>query len=293
MLSAENDSEGDFLADKLLVYLLRGLGLLPYLTHKYVAGAHIESGLKVSIRLNEKGLRACLTLIQLPDSAKEAQEIAKQYEDFLNLSSLAGLHASIGVSLPQLGFHFDQFLANELALCLLTQAARNNSFVWVDVHELISPKSNLESATRLNRIPGLKGHLGLTLQADVYSVQAELDTAIYEALPVRLRSRAPSPAADPQPRIRGGRNIRQSYMRCVEKLLQSAVPCSFATLDEQLLDQTIQYVKGSTRQSDLEFEFPYHSELAEAILKAPLPVTIEVPVGVDTDTFVSQRFAGR
>lgn len=286
LLSAEDDSEGDFLADRLLVYLLKGLGLLPYLTRKYVAGKDIQSGLTVSLRLNERGLGACLTLVQFPESAKDAQQIAKHYEHFLNLSSLAGLHANVSISLPQLGFNFDPFLANELALCLLSHVARNNSFLWLNIHESVSPKINLESAIRFNQVPGLRGHFGLTLQANVYSVQSELDAAISKGIPVRLRPQAL--VTDRQLRIGGVMNIRRSYLRCVEKLLQSALPCAFATTNVFLLHQTIQYLRNSAGRSDTEFQFPYRPELPEVILKVPSPVRIDLPVGSDTEAYVSQ-----
>jgi hypothetical protein len=126
------------------------------------------------------------------------------------------LRATASISLPQLGFHWDPYLAIELMHSIVTYAVRKSSFVWLDVHPLVDAQSNLETVIRMNRIPGFGGHMGITLQANLFRTQSDIECAIEQGIPVRLRLQAPisNQRAALQGALRSGKPILAQPRHC-------------------------------------------------------------------------------
>ena len=270
------------MAGAAFVYFLRASHLMPILANRYVAGSDVQAALAATLKINRHGLLGCVTPIDRAETAEQIHRNAATCEQVIELISLGSVHANLSISLAQLGFHRDAFLANELAYKLATVVVNKGSFLWIDTDPAIDPKDNLETVVRLNRIPGFHGRIGLTVQADHYGVHSDISVALKEAIPVRLRERGMWGSA--RETIKGATKIRRNYLRSMGEL-SSSCSCAFFTNDLFLIERVLELQKQNPMR-DFELQVFYGIRPPEAIVHAPSPARVIIPFGSDAQEYV-------
>jgi proline dehydrogenase len=240
---------------------------------RYIAGTELEDARRVVARLNAEGKLATVDVlgeeITQPD---EAAAIMRAYLDVLDAIDEDGLDANVSVKLTGLGLKLDPALAREN----LKAIAERGTFVRIDMEDSSTTDATLE----LYRDLVDEGHanLGVVLQA---ALRRTVDDArALGGANVRL---CKGIYIEPvEIAYRGFDEIRQSYVRTLDALLDGGCYVGIATHDEYLVDRGIVAVRArglDPSEYELQMLLGVRPELGNRIVADGHRLRIYVPFG--------------
>jgi proline dehydrogenase len=279
------------LIDRIVTQFLKASGLLRYKAERYVAGLDPDSAINRTRHLNEEGYLSCITLLKTARNEAGARANATVYQRVLDLVSSSELRASLSLSLSQFAFAFDHFLARELVRQIVIHAVRRDVLVWIDTSQGAAPELNLELARDLHRVPGIQGHVGITIDANLYRAGHDLSFALHERIPIRLRARGWN--TDRSSSLRGASQIRNNYRRLTELLLTSGIYCSLATRDSTLIKHATGFVVDKhLPRNFFDFELPDGVNEPDPLMPGAWNIRYLVPFGQEYESYVAQTLFG-
>lgn len=283
---------GILLIDDVLVQILKTAGILKLTTNRYVAGRNSESVLRRLRDLSEAGYLTSITYLKTARTEEDARDNLMVYQSVLDKVHNGGWRTSVCVSLSQLAFARNQFLAQELMRQLLIHAVRRDALIWIDTGPNVDPELTLKLANDLHRIPGAQGHVGITVEADLFRTSHDVTFALQEHIPVRLRAGGRS--TDRASRLSGNSNRRNNYLRLAERLLTSENYCCLATRHIALIRYVTEFVSTKHLSRDLfELEIPNGINTSSVMQPGLCKIRVLVPFGPESDDYVAQRLLGR
>ena len=202
------------------------------ISRRYIAGERLEDAIRVVAELNAQGKAATIDVLgEEITEASEARAIAAAYHDVLEALEARRLDSNVSVKPTGLGLKLGYDLCRGLVGDLVRHAAEKRSFVRIDMEDASTTDETLRMYREL-RGDGLD-NVGVVLQA---RLRRTLDD---------VRS-----LADLRPNVRLCKGIylepesiaftdfdeiRASFVRCLEALLESASYVGIATHDEFLV----------------------------------------------------------
>jgi proline dehydrogenase len=280
------------LIDNVVIQILKTAGILKVKTNRYVAGRNSESVLRRARDLNEAGYLTCITYLKAARTEEDARDNVMVYQNVLDKVHNGGWRTSVCVSLSQLAFARNQFLAQELMRQLLIHAVRRDALIWIDTGPNVDTELTLKLANDLHRIPGAQGHVGITVQSDLFRASHDVTVALHEHIPVRLRAGGRS--TDQASKLSGGSNRRNNYRRLAERLLTSGNYCCLATRHISLIRYVTEFVATKHLSRDLfEFEIPNGINPPSEIQPGPWQIRVLIPFGPESENYVAQCLLGR
>lgn len=240
---------------------------------RYIAGTELEDARRVVTRLHAKGKLATVDVlgeeIRNPD---EAAAITRSYLDVLDVLHAEGLEANVSVKLSGLGLRLDPELAREN----LTAIAERATFVRIDMED----SSTTDATLGLYRELAGAGHgnLGVVLQAALRRTVE--DARALAGANVRL---CKGIYVEPEEiAYRGFAEIRESYLRALEVLLDGGCYVGIATHDEHLVEQGVAAVRerGLARDEyELQMLLGVRPDLADELVADGHRLRVYVPFG--------------
>ncbi|MBA3346936.1 MAG: proline dehydrogenase family protein [Actinobacteria bacterium] len=215
------------------------------LSSRYIAGSELEDVLRVVAGLNAEGKHATVDVlgeeIAHPD---EARAITQAYLDMLDAIDADGLDANVSVKLTGIGLSLDESLAR----ANLENIAARGTFVRIDMED----SSTTDATLALHRDLQAAGrdNLGVVLQAALRRTVA--DAAGLAGANVRLCKGIylePSEIS-----FRDFDEVRESYVRALDTLLDGGCYVGIATHDEWLVEQAVLAVRARGLEPH-EYEF--------------------------------------
>ena len=215
------------------------------LSKRYIAGPELDDARRVVAELNAAGKLATVDVLgEEITNAAEARAIARAYLDVLDAIDEDGLDANVSVKLTALGLEVDR----ELCKANLAAIAERGTFVRIDMED----SSTTDAAIGLYRELTGEGldNLGVVLQAMLR--RTEDDARALAGANVRLCKGIY--IEPPEIAYRGFEEVRASYVRTLDVLLDRGCYVGIATHDEWLIEQGLRAVRERELEP-LEYEF--------------------------------------
>ena len=247
------------------------------LSSRYIAGASLDDALRTVSELNAQGKLATVDVLgeEVKDE-EEAAAIAAAYVDALDAFEREGLDANVSVKPTGLGLKLGYDLCKRNVETIVAAAEPTGRFVRIDMED----SSTTDDTLRLFRELRDEGHerVGPVLQASLRRTVA--DAEALAGASVRI---CKGIYIEPESiQFRDDRQVRESFVRSLEALLDGGSYAAIATHDEWLVDEALRLIRERGLADD-RYEFQMllgvRPELGDRIVAGGHRLRIYVPYG--------------
>jgi proline dehydrogenase len=207
----------------------------------YIAGPTLEDARRVVAALSAEGKLATIDVLgEEVRSAAEAQAIASEYHSVLDAIGADRLDASVSVKLTALGLEIDLDLCRSLLAAVVADAAARGVFVRIDMEDSSCTDDTLRLYRELR--DARRDNVGIVLQSRLRRSLSDV-AALADLRPsVRL---CKGIYLEPESIAYTGRDeIRESFLRVLDALLEAGCHVALATQDEWLLERSLARLAG-------------------------------------------------
>lgn len=265
------------------------------LSSRFVAGMTLDDAMRVAEAVNRQGMAVTLdSLGENVTSETEAHKAAEVYHRLLDVIAARKLNANISVKLTQMGLELSPQLAETIAAGLVQHAHSTGSFVRIDMEDSRLTQVTLDIVRRLHARAGLRGSVGVVIQAYLYRSQADIEQLLADGIRVRLCKGAykePPDVAFPHKA-----DVDRNFVRLTRMLLDSPVYHGIATHDENMIAAAKAFAaEHSIERSRFEFQMLYgvRRDLQRRLVQEGYKVRLYVPFGTEWYPYFMRRLAER
>jgi proline dehydrogenase len=224
------------LLDRALVHLLPAVPrpIVRRIADRYIAGEEIDDAVATVAQLNEDGMTATIDVLgEEIRSAEEAQEIVDAYHDTLDAIAEHGLDANVSVKPTAVGLKLGYDVGSANVEALVRHAGETGNFVRIDMEDATTTDDTLRMYRELREAD--LDNVGVVLQArlrrtlDDIAALADLEPNVRICKGIYLE---PEEIAFTE-----FEEIRESYVRSLEALVETASYVGIATHDEFLISE--------------------------------------------------------
>ncbi len=269
------------------------------LNARFIAGMQPEDALRVTEALNRQGISVTLdSLGESVTSPTEAHRAADVYHRLLDSITERGLEANISVKLTQMGLNTEieesPSLAESIAENLVEHARSAQSFVRIDMEDSRLTQDTLDIVRRVHSHSGLRGAVGIVIQAYLYRSQADIEQLLADGIRVRLCKGAykePPEIAFPRKSA-----VDRNFLKLACMLIESPIHHALATHDEAIIDTIKRHASAcSIDRSHFEFQMLYgvRRDLQRKLVREGYKVRVYVPFGSEWYPYFMRRLAER
>jgi proline dehydrogenase len=265
------------------------------LNKRFIAGMEPEDALRAAEAVNRQGIAVTLdSLGESVTSAAEAHRAADVYHHLLDSIAERGLDANISVKLTQMGLEQSPDLAESIAANLAQHARATRNFVRIDMEDSRLTQTTLDIVRRVHARAGLRGAVGVVIQAYLYRSQADVEQLLADGIRIRLCKGAynePPEVAFPRKS-----EVDTNFLKLSKMLLESPTYHALATHDEALIDSIKAYAAtGAIAPSHFEFQMLYgvRRDLQRKLVREGYKVRVYVPFGTEWYPYFMRRLAER
>jgi proline dehydrogenase len=267
------------LLDRAVVALLPAVprAVVRRVSSRYIAGTELEDARRVVAELNAAGKTATVDVLgEEITHADEAEAIASEYVAVLELFERESLDANVSVKPTALGLKLGYELCKRNVERVLAAAEQSGRFVRIDMED----SSTTDDTLRLFRELRAEGHarVGPVLQASLRRTVD--DAAALGGASVRI---CKGIYVEPESiQFHDDREVRRSFVRALEVLLDGGCYAAIATHDEWLVDESLRLVRERGLGPDA-YEFQMllgvRPELGDRLVADGHRLRIYVPYG--------------
>lgn len=269
------------------------------LNKRFIAGMRIEDALRVAEAVNRQGIAVTLdSLGESVTSANEAHRAAEVYHQLLDFIAENHLNANVSLKLTQMGLQAADTQSPELAESivgsLVQHAQSTGNFVRVDMEDSRLTQVTLDIVRRVHARSGLRGAVGIVIQAYLYRSQADVEQLLAEGIRIRLCKGAydePHEVAFPRKT-----DVDASFLAISKLLLDSHEYHALATHDESIVNAIKAHVKRQgIDPGSFEFQMLYgvRRDLQRKLVAEGYKVRVYVPFGTEWYPYFMRRLAER
>lgn len=246
---------------------------------RYIAGVELADACRVVRSLNAEGKPATLDVLgEEVTSPAEAAVFAAAYLEVLAVVEREGLDANVSVKPTALGLELGRDVFRENLETVVRAAAERGNFVRVDMEDSATTDATLATYRELREA----GHenLGIVLQAALRRTLDDVRTLADLRPSVRV---CKGIYVEPEEiAFTDADEIRESFARTVERLLDAGCYVAIATHDEPLLDRCLRLVRerglGPDRY-ELQFLLGVKPDVATRLVHQGHRLRVYVPFG--------------
>jgi proline dehydrogenase len=249
------------------------------ISNSYIAGTTVEDAIRVVRGLNERGQMATIDVLGEEISGRrEAAEIVRAYHDVFEAIERERLDSNVSVKLTALGLNLAYELCRANLLRVVRHAAESGNFVRIDMEDSTTTTDTLELYREL-RAEGLD-NVGIVLQSALRRSLRD----IRALAPLRPNVRLVKGIYLEPPLIayQDYEEVRESFVRCLQELLETGSYVGIATHDQFLIDEGKRLVaeRGLTReQYEFQMLLGVRELTADRLVRDGHRVRIYVPFG--------------
>ncbi len=249
------------------------------ISQRYIAGTDLDDAVATVSRLNAGGMVATVDVLgEEIRSEAEAREIAASYVDVLAAIERERLDSNISVKLTALGLKLDRELCRELVTGVARDAAARGNLVNIDMEDSSTTDDTLALYREL-RGDGID-NLGIVFQAYLRRTAADIEAVADLRPSVRLCKGIY--VEPPELAFRDPEQVRESYDRALDRLLDAGAFVGIATHDEELLRRALDKIT-SRKLADDAYEFQMllgvREERRDQLVRAGHTLRVYVPFG--------------
>jgi proline dehydrogenase len=251
------------LLDRAIVRLLPAVPkpVVRRISERYIAGTELEDACRVVSELNDAGKMATIDVLgEEIAKREEALEIAREYGDVFATIERERLDSNVSVKLTGLGLKLGYEFCRENLATLVRGAAQRSNFVRIDMEDSSCTDDTLRVYRDL-RAEGLD-NVGIVLQA---ALRRTLDDVRELAgLGVNVRLCKGIYVEPPEIAYQDFEEVRESFVRSLEALLEAGAYVGIATHDEWLVSEGLRLLERFGRGRE-EYEFQMLLGVREAL----------------------------
>ncbi len=269
------------LLDRAIVRLLPAVPrpLVQKLSERYIAGPELKDARETVRSVNAEGKLATIDVLgEEITNETEAAAIVGAYLDVFADIEHYGLDSNVSVKLTALGLNLDYDVCRANLRVVVEDAASRGNFVRIDMED----SSTTDNTLRLYRELREQGHdnVGVVLQAMLRRTHD--DAASLADLKPSVRICKGIYVEPPELAYQEFDEVRASYVRALEALLDAGSYVGIATHDEWLLDEGRRLVAERGLSRD-EYEFQMllgvRPRLGDELVREGHRLRIYVPFG--------------
>jgi len=265
------------------------------LNARFIAGMQPEDALRVAEAVNRQGISVTLdSLGESVTSPTEAHRAADVYHHLLDAIAERGLDANISVKLTQMGLEQSPELAESIAENLAQHARSTQSFVRIDMEDSRLTQDTLDIVRRVHAHAGLRGAVGVVIQAYLYRSQADVEQLLADGIRVRLCKGAYN--EPPEVAFPHKAEVDANFFRLAKMLVDSPIYHALATHDDGLIGKMKAYAtEARIDPSHFEFQMLYgvRRDLQRKLVSQGYKVRVYVPFGSEWYPYFMRRLAER
>lgn len=263
------------LLDRALVQLLPAVPrpIVRRIAARYIAGQEIDDAVETVAQLNEDGMTATIDVLgEEIHNDDEAQKIVDAYHDTLDAIAEHGLDANVSIKPTAVGLKLGYDVGSANVESLVRHAAEAGNFVRIDMEDSTTTDDTLLMYREL-RDAGLD-NVGVVLQArlrrtlDDIAALADLQPNVRICKGIYLE---PEEIAYTE-----FEEIRESYVRSLEALVETASYVGIATHDEFLISEGKRIAK---ERYEFQMLLGVRASLGKELVQEGERLRIYVPFG--------------
>ena len=253
--------------------------LVQKLSERYIAGPELKDARETVRRINAEGKLATVDVLgEEITNEDEAAAIVRAYQDVFADIEHCALDANVSVKLTALGLNLDYDVCRANLAVVVEDAASRGNFVRIDMED----SSTTDDALRLYRDLREQGrdNAGVVLQAMLR--RTDDDIAALADLKPSVRLCKGIYVEPPELAYEDFDEVRASYVRALEALLDAGSYVGIATHDEWLLDEGRRLVaeRGLSRdQYEFQMLLGVRPALGDELVREGHRLRIYVPFG--------------
>ncbi len=245
---------------------------------KYIAGTKLEDAIRVVKELNAKGIVATMDVLgEAISNKKEAEEAKKDCLMVLDAIKVNNLNANLSVKPTQLGLVIDPDFFYTQICEILDRAKKYNNFVRIDMEDSSVTTATIEM---FNKIREKYDNVGIVVQAYLHRTYDDVAKLNKNGTNYRLCKGIYIEPAEIA--YKGKQEIRDNYLKILEKMLDDGNYVGIATHDEYLIKEAYKMIeRKGIDKSKFEFQMLYGvtEHLRDKINKDGYKIRIYVPFG--------------
>lgn len=261
------------------------------LVRRFVAGETADTAIAAGLALRARGINSTFDLLGEDVLDRDAAVRSADANKDLLRRIPEGVERNISIKLTTMGLDIAEDFCLELASGVLEAARQVGGFVRIDMEGSKHTQRTIDMFRRLR-----KSHenVGIVLQA--YLRRTEQDVA--EAIKRHDRVRICKGAYKEPPEIafQDMDEIRASYRRCAELLLDGGNYPAIATHDESLVRHVIAYTRGKAipaARYEFQMLFGLRPRRWDQLVAAGYNMRVYVPYGTHWFPYFSRRLRER
>lgn len=259
-----------------------------FFSKKYIAGETLQEAINLVKKLNAKGIYA--TMDVLGESVKnksESIEAKNQCLEVLDAIEKNKLMANLSIKPTQMGLAIDEDFAYDQVKEIVSKAAEYNNFVRIDMED--SPYID-KTINLYKRLYDNYKNVGVVIQS--YMRRALDDVISLNKMGTNYRLCKGIYNEPPSIAYKGKQEVRDNYLKLLDKMLQDGNYVGIATHDKYLIDAAYQRIKELNIPKD-KFEFQMllgvREDLRDKINNDGYKIRIYVPFGKDWYAYSVRR----
>jgi proline dehydrogenase len=249
------------------------------LSQRYIAGPELKDARETVRRLNDEGKLATVDVLgEEITNQEEAAAIVRAYQDVFADIERCELDSNVSVKLTALGLKLGYEICRNNLRTVVEDAASRGNFVRIDMED----SSTTDDTLRLYRELRAAGHenVGIVLQAMLRRTLADIEALADLGPSVRLCKGIY--VEPPEVAYQDFDEVRASYSRSLEALLQAECYVGIATHDEWLLNEGRRLVSEAglgREQYEFQMLLGVRRELGDELVREGHRLRIYVPFG--------------
>ncbi len=258
---------------------------------RYIAGEEREDALRRGRELASAGYR--ITYDQLGEAVQTPQEVdAAVAEDLQLLADLVqqNLERNISVKPTQMGLNLGEDLCVQAMTSILKEAKQQKAFVRFEMEESETVDASLRVFSQLRAKYG--DTVGMVLQAMLRRSGDDVEQLLAENTPLNVRLVKGIYVEPAAIAYQDAQEIRQSYLRIMQRLLAGGAFVAVASHDEILIDALQKLIQDNptyASQCEVQMLLGVREELRQKVKASGMPVRVYVPYGPAWHKYVVRR----
>jgi proline dehydrogenase len=264
---------------------------LTFLARRFVAGETPESAIEAGRRLHARRIRA--TFDRLGEDVDDRDAARRTAEANIHLLRAIpdGLERNVSIKLTSLGLDVDEEFCHQQVASILEAARAVGGFVRIDMEGSKHTQRTIDVFRRLRRD---FDNVGIVFQAYLFRTEQDVKEAVERGDRVRLCKGAYKEPAEVA--WTDMDDIRASFRRCAQILLEKGNYPAIATHDEGLVQHAIDWTRSNAvAPQRFEFQMLYglRSRRWDELVGEGFNVRIYVPYGTHWIPYFYRRLRER
>jgi proline dehydrogenase len=262
-----------------------------FLARRFVAGETAGDAIAAGRKLASRGIHSTFDLLGEDVSEREAAQRTAQANIQLLRAIPEGVHRNVSVKLTSLGLDIEEAFCLEQVASILSAARAVGGFVRIDMEGSKHTQRTIDAFRRLRRD---HDNVGIVLQAYLHRTEQDVREAIERGDRVRLCKGAYKEPAEIA--WTNMDDIRASYLRCAQLLLDRGNYPAIATHDEKLVRAVIDWTRANAvGPGRFEFQMLYglRPRRWDELVRDGFNVRIYVPYGTHWFPYFYRRLRER